>query len=95
MLVAAVLLVKYEDMDRGMEDADRTERREKTPGDVGLAGDSSPEARLWFEEEKKLERWVYDLRVPGEAGGVQMELPGASDLLPPPGNVDGDTVGGR
>jgi hypothetical protein len=62
-----------------MEEADRTDRREKIPGDVGLVGDSSPEGRLLFEEEKRLARLVNDLRGLGDAGGVQTGLPGASD----------------
>jgi len=78
-VVAAVLVVKYEDMERGMDDAERTERREKTPGDVGVGGDSSPGLKCVLDEEKSRCKLVYDLRGLGEVGGVQMGLPGIVD----------------
>lgn len=41
MVVAAVFLVRREDTERGSEDAERTERRDDRPGEVGVCGDVS------------------------------------------------------
>lgn len=68
--MSVVAAVRVEDVESGMEDAERTERREKTPGDVGVGGDrdGSP-GPVRTVDENILERLVKDLRGLGDGGG--------------------------
>lgn len=54
--VKFVTAVEVENMENGMEDAERTDRREKNPGDVGGDGKSPAHARLLEELEENMGR---------------------------------------
>lgn len=69
-MVMFVAAVEAENMENGMEDAERTDRREKKPGDVGGDGKSPGLGKLLEELEESLGRWICDLRDVGENGGI-------------------------
>jgi hypothetical protein len=72
MDVAAVWLVRRDEMDNGRDETDRTDRREKTPGDRGVGGHSSLDVSRGVDEdeERNLGRRAKDRCDLGEEGGV-------------------------